>query len=308
MTFLRLGVAAAVFDDKNRILLSQRADFGVWNLPGGRLDSGERLEQAAAREVLEETGIVAYIECPVGLYYSAGWGRLTVVYTGWSLGGQLLQHTHETKANRFFPTDQLPGELLRRERVRDALAETRPLPTTIVTPREEMRRMRRQLAWRWVRNLLGGTPEPRFPRFVVRTVGLVWDRSHLRVLALRGKREHILPSMNCNGRLAPWHDLTIMLRRYCDATLAFQWVGLWQDAAHDEIELVFAATSVEGDLSDGAEWITARNAAFSGRDADYIERVKTSYLYDPVWTINLDQSIEPVENFTVNERKSHGAG
>ena len=58
MSFLRLGVQCVVIDDEERVLLSQRGDLNVWNLPGGRVDWRESLEAAAAREVREETGIV----------------------------------------------------------------------------------------------------------------------------------------------------------------------------------------------------------------------------------------------------------
>ena len=46
--------------DAPEVLLIQRARkpyFGMWSLPGGRLEPGETAEQAAEREILEELGL-----------------------------------------------------------------------------------------------------------------------------------------------------------------------------------------------------------------------------------------------------------
>ena len=54
------GVGAVVFDDHHRVLLVKRLHeplAGQWSLPGGRLEIGETLEAATARELLEETGL-----------------------------------------------------------------------------------------------------------------------------------------------------------------------------------------------------------------------------------------------------------
>lgn len=51
---------AVVADDAGRILVVRRRNppsAGVWSLPGGRVEPGETPQAAAAREVLEETGL-----------------------------------------------------------------------------------------------------------------------------------------------------------------------------------------------------------------------------------------------------------
>jgi ADP-ribose pyrophosphatase YjhB (NUDIX family) len=52
-------VGAVVIHD-GRLLLVQRgrgAGQGLWSIPGGRVEGGERMTDAVAREVLEETGL-----------------------------------------------------------------------------------------------------------------------------------------------------------------------------------------------------------------------------------------------------------
>jgi ADP-ribose pyrophosphatase len=54
-----IGVGAVVFHD-NKVLLvkrQQQPNAGQWAIPGGRLRFGETLQQAAEREILEETGV-----------------------------------------------------------------------------------------------------------------------------------------------------------------------------------------------------------------------------------------------------------
>jgi 8-oxo-dGTP diphosphatase len=57
-----LSVKALIFDESNRLLALKRSDgsthfAGQWDLPGGKLDAGEQVEQALQRESLEETGL-----------------------------------------------------------------------------------------------------------------------------------------------------------------------------------------------------------------------------------------------------------
>jgi ADP-ribose pyrophosphatase YjhB (NUDIX family) len=55
----RVGVGAVVLDGE-RVLLARRGrapSAGKWSIPGGLVHLGERLEEAAVREVQEETGL-----------------------------------------------------------------------------------------------------------------------------------------------------------------------------------------------------------------------------------------------------------
>jgi mutator protein MutT len=55
-------IAIAVVEQEGRFLIGQRppgvALAGLWEFPGGKIEPGESAEAAAARECLEETGIV----------------------------------------------------------------------------------------------------------------------------------------------------------------------------------------------------------------------------------------------------------
>ncbi|GMQ64660.1 NUDIX hydrolase [Vallitalea maricola] len=55
---LILSTAGAIVLDKHdRVLLHHRCDNDLWGLPGGVIELGESVEDAAIREVFEETGI-----------------------------------------------------------------------------------------------------------------------------------------------------------------------------------------------------------------------------------------------------------
>jgi ADP-ribose pyrophosphatase len=64
-----VAVGAAVCRD-GRVLIVQRGKApskGVWTVPGGAVDLGETMRQAAAREVLEETGLQIQVGEVVGI-------------------------------------------------------------------------------------------------------------------------------------------------------------------------------------------------------------------------------------------------
>jgi 8-oxo-dGTP diphosphatase len=62
-----LVVAAALIDTDGRVLIAQRPEgkalAGLWEFPGGKIEPGERPEQALIRELREELGIDVNAAC-----------------------------------------------------------------------------------------------------------------------------------------------------------------------------------------------------------------------------------------------------
>ncbi len=72
---LVLVVAAALVDVDGRVLLAQRPKGkqleGLWEFPGGKVDAGERPEDALIRELGEELGIVVKAACLAPLTFAS---------------------------------------------------------------------------------------------------------------------------------------------------------------------------------------------------------------------------------------------
>ena len=67
-TRVRAGVGVIIRDDRGWILLEKRSDNGMWGVPGGRIEPGESVTEAALREVEEETGLAVKIIGLHGVY------------------------------------------------------------------------------------------------------------------------------------------------------------------------------------------------------------------------------------------------
>ncbi|MEV6622568.1 NUDIX domain-containing protein [Amycolatopsis sp. NPDC051106] len=65
---IAVAVSAFIQDDEGRILMIRRTDNDLYSIPGGQLELGETLAEAAIREVREETGIESEVTEVIGLY------------------------------------------------------------------------------------------------------------------------------------------------------------------------------------------------------------------------------------------------
>lgn len=104
------------------IVLVHRKVYGDWTFPKGKLDDGETEEQAAVREVEEETGLRCRLVRELGLTaYRDGRGRSkTVRYWEMEPLDGVLRAAHEIDDARWVEVDAADG-LLSYARDRDLL-------------------------------------------------------------------------------------------------------------------------------------------------------------------------------------------
>ena len=107
-----VGVGVAVVDE-GRILLVQRGQEpakGQWAVPGGKVNGGERLKEAAAREVAEETGLDVEIGevIWVGEHISEHGHIVLIDFLGRVVGGELTAGDDADQAE-WVPLDDAGG-------------------------------------------------------------------------------------------------------------------------------------------------------------------------------------------------------
>jgi ADP-ribose pyrophosphatase YjhB (NUDIX family) len=132
---IRLGCSALLFDKTHMtILLTRRADNGMWCLPGGMIDPGESVAEGCEREVLEETGLLVKVKRLAGIYSNPN--RLTIYPDGNKAAvivmvfevekiGEKLGLSSETTDAQYFPiASALEMDLFHghAEQIRDSMA------------------------------------------------------------------------------------------------------------------------------------------------------------------------------------------
>lgn len=114
------GSVVIILNEQNEVLLQKRHD-GFWGLPGGLMDLGESYEEAATREVFEETGLTVenlillnvfsgteyYLKVSNGDEFYA----VTAVYYTKDTSGEIKVDYSESKEISYFSIDNLPDNI-----------------------------------------------------------------------------------------------------------------------------------------------------------------------------------------------------
>ncbi len=105
----KVAAAAVVRWDDGRVILLKRAQrdraHGLWILPGGHVDRGEVAEEAALREVAEETGLQVELDRLLGVYTYPDNPVVLIVYLAHPTGGQLLPGQEALDIDLFEPAN-----------------------------------------------------------------------------------------------------------------------------------------------------------------------------------------------------------
>ncbi len=110
------SVNVVVTNDVGEVLLIRRTDNDNWALPGGVVDIGESLPQAAIRETREETGVDCEITGLSGIYTDPGHVILytsngevrqefSIVLTARATGGQPTPSSESSEVRWTAPAD-----------------------------------------------------------------------------------------------------------------------------------------------------------------------------------------------------------
>lgn len=118
---LMCGACVIIENPEGEILLQLRADNHCWGIAGGAVELGESTEEAARRELLEETGLVAdelelfSVFSGKNQHYIYPNGDevhvVDVVYSCKRYHGSMERQAEEVDELRFFPLDAIPENL-----------------------------------------------------------------------------------------------------------------------------------------------------------------------------------------------------
>jgi ADP-ribose pyrophosphatase YjhB (NUDIX family) len=117
-------VGATVPEQDGRVLLTRRSidpGRGLWTYPGGFVDYGETVTDAAVRETFEETGLKVDLTGLLNVYTYPG-APVIVVYRAVVVGGTLSTCAENDRVEWVRP-EEIPWRTLAFQSTREALRE-----------------------------------------------------------------------------------------------------------------------------------------------------------------------------------------
>lgn len=99
-----VSAAAIVVNNQNEILLIKGPRRG-WEMPGGQVEEGEPLREAAIRETKEESGIDIEIIKFCGIFQNTSESICNTLFLAKPVGGELTTSPESLEVG-FFPLDQ----------------------------------------------------------------------------------------------------------------------------------------------------------------------------------------------------------
>lgn len=127
VTARHMTASVVVFNPAGWVLLVRHARFGLWVFPGGHVDPGETPDEAAAREVQEETGLLirfadGQVNLPGMVWHPQPWmvqelpdpgtpghtpphRHVDYLYLAWADGDLVCQLDEVSAAGWFDPAD-----------------------------------------------------------------------------------------------------------------------------------------------------------------------------------------------------------
>lgn len=118
-------VACAIVEKENKIILLKRAfspEKGKWVMPGGYVDRGEMVEDAAIRETREECRVDIELKEILGIYSYDGYLEVVIVYLAEYKSGDLAAGDENTDVRLLGP-EEIPWDNLAFQSTRDALKD-----------------------------------------------------------------------------------------------------------------------------------------------------------------------------------------
>ena len=118
---LQVGASVIVENEQGEILLQKRADNHCWGYAGGSVELDEAVEDAAKRELFEETGLIARELSLFGVFSGAQMhyvypngdevSNVDIVYLCRDYTGVLEKQDCEVEQLKFFPASAIPESI-----------------------------------------------------------------------------------------------------------------------------------------------------------------------------------------------------